>query len=83
MPARKWTSPGLIGSVPFNRQCAAVSTIRGATSVPVHLPTLLKCATATMPIAEAGQVEGSHDLSDMPIEAEQFFRSRVCDAGQG
>jgi hypothetical protein len=25
---------------------------------------------------------GIHDLSDMPIEAEQLFRSRVCDAGQ-
>ena len=45
--------------MPFNRQCAAVSTILGATSVPVHQPLQSKRAMVTTPIAEAGQVEGS------------------------
>jgi hypothetical protein len=73
MPARKWTFPGLIGSVPFNRQCAAVSTIRGATSVPVHKPPVLKCATATTPIAEAGQVEAAllRVRGDCPLAVER------------
>src|SRR5689334_25421655 len=59
MPARKRTLPGLTCATPLNTQCAAVSTTRGATSVPVHQPPVLYWATVTTPIEDAGQDVGS------------------------
>src|ERR1700722_10439076 len=58
-PTKNLTFPELTNSLPLNRQCAAVSTSFGATSVPVQLILRLNSATVTTPTADIGQIEGS------------------------
>src|SRR3954471_9485258 len=64
MPARKRMLPGLTGATPLNTQCAAVSTTRGATSVPVHQPPVVYCPPVTTTSDGAGQGVG---FSPAPI----------------
>jgi len=58
-PTKNLTFPELTNRLPLKRQCAAVSTSFGATSVPVQELLRLKRATVTTPTAEIGQTDGS------------------------
>jgi hypothetical protein len=48
----------------------------------VHLPALVEIRNGDDADRRGRPGRGIHDLSDMPIDAEQFFLSRASDAGQ-